>query len=168
MCLFSSGDDGETVDVDAIAQDVRAKLGGETIGVIFPILSRNRFAICLRGIAKGAKKVIVSDLARVDMSEAVEDAFRYSKLVLATTTYNGDIFPFMKEFIHNLTARNFQNRTVAFIENGTWAPNAGKVMKSMFEKSKNITFAETQVTVKSAVNEDAEAAIDKLADELLK
>ena len=102
------------------------------------------------------------------LHEAVEDAFRYDRLVLASLTYNGDVFPFMKTFINDLLERNYQNRKVAFIENGTWAPNACKVMKSMFEKSKNITFAETQVTVKSAVNEDAEAAIDKLADELLK
>lgn len=117
---------------------------------------------------KGCPKVAIADLAREDMAECVEDAFRYDRLVLASLTYNGDAFPFMKTFINDLLERNYQNRKVAFIENGTWAPNAGKVMKSMFEKSKNITFAETQVTVKSAVNEDAEAAIDKLADELLK
>ena len=117
---------------------------------------------------KGCPKVAIADLAREDMAECVEDAFRYDRLVLASLTYNGDVFPFMKTFINDLLERNYQNRKVAFIENGTWAPNAGKVMKSMFEKSKNITFAETQVTVKSAVNEDAEAAIDKLADELLK
>ena len=117
---------------------------------------------------KGCPKVAIADLAREDMAECVEDAFRYDRLVLASLTYYGDVFPFMKTFINDLLERNYQNRKVAFIENGTWAPNAGKVMKSMFEKSKNITFAETQVTVKSAVNEDAEAAIDKLADELLK
>ena len=93
----------------------------------------------------GCPKVVVNDLARCDMAEAVEDAFRYSKLVLATTTYNADIFPFMREFINHLTERNFQNRTVAFIENGSWAPLAAKVMKGMLEKSKNLTFAENTV-----------------------
>ena len=116
---------------------------------------------------KGAK-VIVHDLARTDMAKAVEDAFRYSKLVLATTTYNADIFPFMKEFIHHLTDRNFQNRTVAFLENGSWAPMAAKVMRGMFEKSKDITFAETTVKVLSALSDDSRAQIDALAEELAK
>jgi flavorubredoxin len=98
----------------------------------------------------------------------VENAFRYSKLVLATTTYNGDIFPFMKTFIHHLTERNYQNRTVAFMENGTWAPVAGKVMKGMFEKSKNITFAENTVKILSALSDDSRAQIDALAKELCK
>ena len=115
--------------------------------------------------AKGVK-VAVSDLARDDMPEAVEDAFRYDRLVLATTTYNNGIFPFMHTFIEHLTEREYQNRTIAFIENGTWAPVAGKLMKAMFEKSKNITFAETTVTIKSALNEDSEAALEKLAEEL--
>ena len=96
--------------------------------------------------AKGCPKVVVNDLARCDMAEAVEDAFRYSKLVLATTTYNADIFPFMKEFIHHLTERNYQNRTVALIENGSWAPLAAKVMREMLANSKKLTFAETQVS----------------------
>lgn len=115
---------------------------------------------------KGAPKVSVFDLARDDMAEAVEDAFRYSKLVLATTTYNAGIFPYMREFIHHLTERNYQNRTVALVENGTWAPLAAKTMRSMFEKSKNITFADTVVTIKSALNADSAAQLEKLADEL--
>ncbi|MGN1111564.1 MAG: flavin reductase [Acutalibacteraceae bacterium] len=117
---------------------------------------------------KGAPKVSVFDLARDDMAEAVEDAFRYSKLVLATTTYNADIFPFMREYINHLTERNYQNRTVAFIENGTWAPLAAKTMKGMFEKSKNLTFADTTVTIKSALKEDSTKQLEALADELCK
>ncbi len=116
--------------------------------------------------AKGAPKVVVNDLARVDMAEAVEDAFRYSKIVLATTTYNSEIFPFMREFINHLTERNFSNRTVAFIENGSWAPMANKVMKEMFEKSKNLTFAENSVSIRSALNEESTAALEALSDEL--
>jgi len=115
---------------------------------------------------KGCPKVTVTDLARDDMAEAVEDAFRYGKLVLATPTYNGDIFPFMKSFIHHLTERNYQNRTVAFMENGTWAPTAAKVMASMLEKSKNLTYANTTVRILSALNEDSRAQIEALAEEL--
>ncbi len=111
-------------------------------------------------------KVTVTDLARDDMAEAVEDAFRYGKLVLATTTYNGDIFPFMKTFIHHLTERNYQNRTVAMIENGSWAPTAAKVMTKMFEGSKNITFAENNVRILSALSEENKLQIEKLAAEL--
>ncbi len=114
----------------------------------------------------GCPKVVVNDLARCDMAEAVEDAFRYSKIVLATTTYNAEIFPFMREFITHLTERNFQNRTVAFIENGSWAPLAAKVMKSMFEKSKNLTFAENTVKILSALNDESTAQLNALADEL--
>ena len=114
----------------------------------------------------GCPKVVVNDLARCDMAEAVEDAFRYSKLVLATTTYNADIFPFMREFIDHLTERNFQNRTVAFIENGSWAPLAAKVMKEMLSKSKNLTFAENTVKILSALNEESSATLDALAKEL--
>ena len=113
-------------------------------------------------------KVSVHDLARDDMAEAVEDAFRYGKLVLATVTYNGDIFPFMKTFIHQLTERNYQNRTVALIENGTWAPTAGKVMTKMLEGSKNITFAENSVKILSALSDESRAQIDALATELAK
>ena len=117
--------------------------------------------------AKG-QKVVVADLARDDMAEAVEDAFRYGKLVLATTTYNGDMFPFMKEFINHLTERSYQNRTVAFIENGSWAPVAGKFMKKMLENSKNLTFAENTVKIFSAMNEKNVAEIDALVEELCK
>lgn len=116
--------------------------------------------------ANGCPKVVVKDLARCDMAEAVADAFRYSKLVLATTTYNADIFPFMKEFIHHLTERNFQNRTVALIENGSWAPLAAKVMRGMFEKSKNITFTDTTVKIYSALNDVSTAQLDAMAEEL--
>ncbi len=117
-------------------------------------------------LQKQGKKVAVNDLARCDMAEAVEDAFRYSKLVLATTTYNGDIFPFMKEFINHLTERNYQNRTVAFIENGSWAPTAKKVLKSMLEKSKNLNFAQTEITIASAMSEENKKQIEQLANEL--
>lgn len=115
---------------------------------------------------KGCPKVVVNDLARCDMAEAVEDAFRYGRLVLATTTYNADIFPFMRTFIEHLTERNYQNRKIALIENGSWAPLAAKVMKEMFAKSKNITFADTTVQIKSALNEDSMAQIEALSDEL--
>ena len=115
---------------------------------------------------KGCPKVVVNDLARCDMAEAVEDAFRYGKHVFATTTYNADIFPFMKEFINHLTERNFQNKTLAFIENGTWAPMATKVMKTMLEKSKNITLCENEVKILSALTEENKAQLDALADEL--
>ena len=114
---------------------------------------------------KGAK-VVVSDLARCDMAETVEDAFRYSKLVLATTTYNGGIFPFMQTFIHHLTERNYQNRTVALVENGTWAPMAAKVMRKMLENSKNLTYLPTTVTIQSALSEKSTAALELLAQEL--
>lgn len=116
--------------------------------------------------ALGCKKTVLTDLARSDTAEAVEDAFRYGKLVLATTTYNGDIFPFMRQFIDCLTERNFKNRTVGFIENGSWAPVAARVMRGMLEKSKDITYADTLVTVKSALNEESRSAIKQLAKEL--
>ena len=116
--------------------------------------------------AKGCPKVVVNDLARCDMAEAVEDAFRYSKLVLATTTYNAEIFPFMREFINHLTERNYSNRTVGLIENGSWAPLAAKVMRGMFEKSKNITFTDTTVKILSALNDESSAQLEALADEL--
>ena len=114
----------------------------------------------------GCPKVVVCDLARDEMTEAVEDAFRYGKLVLATTTYNADIFPFMKQFIDHLTERNYQNRTIGLIENGSWAPLAVKIMKGMFEKSKNITWLESNVTIKSALNDDSHAQIEAMAKEL--
>ena len=116
--------------------------------------------------AKGCPKVVVNDLARCDMAEAVEDAFRYGRIVFATTTYNADIFPFMKTFIEHLTERNFQNRTVAFIENGSWAPLAAKVMKGMLEGCKNLTFADTTVKIKSALSNESKEQIEALADEL--
>ena len=114
----------------------------------------------------GCPKVVVNDLARCDMAEAVEDAFRYSKMVLATTTYNGEVFPFMREYIHHLTERNYSNRTVGLIENGSWAPLAAKVMQGMFEKSKNITFTDTTVRILSALDENSTAQLDSLANEL--
>ena len=117
-------------------------------------------------LENGAKKVVVNDLAREDMAEIVEDAFRYSKLVLATTTYNADIFPFMREFINHLTERNFKNRTVAFIESGSWAPTANKVMKEMLSKCKNLNYADTDVKIMSALNDDSKAQIEALAREL--
>ena len=113
-------------------------------------------------------KVAVNDLARCDMHEAIEDAFRYDRLVLATTTYNSDVFPFMKEFINHLTERNYQNRRVAFIENGSWAPMATKVMKAMLEKSKNLQLAETEIRIMSALNDENRANIILLAEELSK
>ena len=116
---------------------------------------------------KGCPKVVVNDLARCDMAEAVEDAFRYGKLVLATTTYNGDIFPFMREFIHHLTERSFQNRIVGLMENGSWAPVAAKVMTKMLEGSKNLTFAPTTVKIFSALDDNSLAQIEALANELI-
>jgi len=115
---------------------------------------------------KGCRSVVVHDLARCDMAQAVADAFRYGKLVLATTTYNADVFPFMKEYIHHLTERNFQNRTVALVENGSWAPQAAKVMRKMFEGSKNLTFTDTTVTIRSALDETSRRQIEALSDEL--
>ena len=118
--------------------------------------------------AKGCPKVVVHDLARGDMAEAVADAFRYGKLVLATTTYNADVYPFMKEFIHHLTERDFQNRTVALMENGSWAPLAAKVMRSMLEGSKNLTFTDTTVRILSALNDESKQQVEALAQELCK
>ena len=115
---------------------------------------------------KGCPKVAVTDLARDDMAEAVEDAFRYGKIVLATTTYNNDVFPFMREFISDLVERNYQNRTIGLIENGSWAPTAAKVMKKMFDGSKNITFTDASVKIMSAVNQENIAQIEELAEEL--
>lgn len=116
--------------------------------------------------AKGCPKVVVNDLARCDMAEAVEDAFRYGRLVLATTTYNADVFPFMKEFIHHLTERNFQNRTIGLVENGSWAPLAAKTMKGMLEGCKNLTFTDTVVHIRSALNEESSNQLEALAEEL--
>lgn len=119
-------------------------------------------------LEKKGVTVALNDLARCDMHEAVEDAFRYDRLVLATTTYNADIFPFMKEFIDHLTERNYQNRRVAFIENGSWAPIATKIMKGMLEKSKNLAYAETEIRINSAVNDENRAKIKALAEEFSK
>ncbi len=116
--------------------------------------------------AKGCPKVVVADLAREDMAECMEDAFRYGKLVLATTTYNTDVFPFMREFINELTGHNYQNRTVALIENGSWAPLAAKAMRTKLESCKDITFTEHTVSIRSALNEDSIAQIEALAEEL--
>ena len=117
---------------------------------------------------KGCERVVVNDLARCDMAEAVEDAFRYGKIVLATTTYNSDVFPFMKEFINHLTERGFKNRTIGFIENGSWAPVATKVMKKMLESSKNITYTDAGVRILSALNDESFSQLEVLADELVK
>lgn len=124
-----------------------------------------RLADMLR--AKGSPKVVVTDLAREDIAEAIEDAFRYGKLVLATTTYNSDIFPFMKHFIDGLTERGYRNRTIGLIENGSWAPVAAKVMRDKFASSKNITILETTVRIKSALNAESKAQLAQLADELI-
>ena len=118
--------------------------------------------------AKGCPKVVVADLAREDMAECVEDAFRYGKLALASVTYNGDIFPCMREFISDLCEHNYQKRTIALIENGSWAPSAAKAMRAKLEGCKDITFTEQTVTVRSALNDDSIAQIEALADELMK
>lgn len=121
-----------------------------------------------RELESRGQKVVLADLARADLAECVEDAFRYDRLVLASVTYNGDIFPPMHAFLHALTERSFQNRTVAFMENGTWAPAAARIMAAALEKSKNITFAQEKVTMKSAMNQDTKASIRRLAEELAK
>lgn len=152
--------------------DIWSSYGTESDGVVIAYTSvygNTRKAVELleqKLIEKGCPKVTVFDLARDDMAEAVEDAFRYGKLVLATTTYNADIFPFMRTFIEHLTERNYQNRTIGFIENGSWAPTAAKVMAGMLEKSKNLSFAMATVHVKSALDETSKAEIDALAEEL--
>lgn len=146
--------------------------GVETDGVVIAYTSvygnTKKAALMLADLLRenGCPKVAVNDLARCDMAEAVEDAFRYGKLVLATTTYNADIFPFMREFINHLTERNFQGRTVGFVENGSWAPAATKVMRSMLEKCKNITYTEAGVKIVSALNEESIAQLRALAEEL--
>ena len=152
--------------------DLWSSYGTESDGVVIAYTSvygNTRKAVELleqKLIEKGCPKVTVFDLARDDMAEAVEDAFRYGKLVLATTTYNADIFPFMRTFIEHLTERNYQNRMIGFIENGSWAPTAAKVMAGMLEKSKNLAFAMATVHVKSALDETSKAEIDALAEEL--
>jgi len=153
--------------------DIWSSYGVESEGVVIACASlygnTMEAAKLLRDelLARGCKKVVLTDLARDDMAEAIEDAFRYGKLVLACATYNGDVFPFMRTFIEGLVERNYQNRTVALMENGSWAPNAAKVMRAMLEKAKNLTFTETSVKIVSALNADSRAQIAALADELM-
>ncbi len=151
--------------------DIWSSYRVETEGVVIAYTSvygntRKAAALLAEKLEAKGVRVVLTDLARDDMAEAVEDAFRHSKLVLATTTYNGDIFPFMKEYIHHLTERNYQNRTVAFIDNGSWAPMAEKVMRKMLEGSKNLTFCQNSVKLFSAMNEQNVAEIEALAEEL--
>ena len=153
--------------------DIWSSYGVESEGVVIAytsIYGHTKAAVELLAEtlrSKGCPKVVVNDLARCDMAEAVEDAFRYGKLVLATTTYNGDIFPFMKEFIHHLTERGYRNRTIGMIENGTWAPVAAKMMQKYLEGSKNITYTDTTVKIFSAMNDENRAQIAALADQLM-
>lgn len=151
--------------------DIWSSYGVESDGVCIAYTSvygntKRAAELLAKKLEERGCKAAISDLARCDMAEAVEDAFRYGKLVLATTTYNADIFPFMKQFIDHLTERNYQNRTIGFIENGTWAPAAAKIMKTMFEKSKNINYIDTTVTLRSAMTEENAEAIDRMAEEL--
>ena len=153
--------------------DIWSSYRPETEGVVIAYTSvyghtREAVELLAAKLEETGCRVTVADLARDDMAEAVEDAFRHDRLVLATTTYNGDIFPFMKEYIHHLTERNFQNRTVAFMENGSWAPQAAKIMARMLEGSKNLTFCENTVTIRSALNDASRAQIAALAEELTK
>ena len=146
--------------------------GVESEGVVINYTSvygntKNAVMLLAKELEDAGVKVAVNDLARCDMAEAVEDSFRYGKVVFATTTYNGDIFPFMKEFINHLTERNFQNKFVGIIENGSWAPMADKIIKGMLEKSKNLTFANTGVKILSSVNEQNVEQIKALAKELI-
>ena len=146
--------------------------GVESEGVVINYTSvygntKNAVMLLAKELENAGVKVAVNDLARCDMAEAVEDSFRYGKVILATTTYNGDIFPFMKEFINHLTERNFQNKFVGIIENGSWAPMADKVIKNMLEKSKNLTFANTTVKILSSVSEQNKLEIKSLAKELI-
>lgn len=151
--------------------DIWSSYGVESDGVCIAYTSvygntKRAAELLAKKLEERGCKAAISDLARCDMAEAVEDAFRYGKLVLATTTYNADIFPFMKQFIDQLTERHYQNRTLGFIENGTWAPAAAKIMKAMFEKSKNINYIDTTVTLRSAMTEENAEAIDRMAEEL--
>lgn len=151
--------------------DIWSSYGVESEGVCIAYTSvygntKRAAELLAKKLEERGCKAAISDLARCDMAEAVEDAFRYGKLVLATTTYNADIFPFMKQFIDHLTERNYQNRTLGFIENGTWAPAAAKIMKAMFEKSRNINYIDTTVTLRSAMTGENAEAIEKMAEEL--
>ncbi len=153
--------------------NIWSSYGVESDGIVIAYTSvygntKKAVELLAKELEEKGQKVAVNDLARCDMAEAVEDAFRYGKIVLATTTYNGEIFPFMREFINHLTERNFANRTVAFIENGSWAPVATKVMKGMLEKCKNLTYTENGVKIMSAVSEQNEKEIKLLAEELCK
>lgn len=151
--------------------DIWSSYGVESDGVCIAYTSvygntKKAAELLAKKLEERGCKAAISDLARCDMAEAVEDAFRYGKLVLATTTYNADIFPFMRQFIDHLTERNYQNRTLGFIENGTWAPAAAKIMKAMFEKSRNINYIDTTVTLRSAMTEENAEAIERMAEEL--
>jgi flavorubredoxin len=146
--------------------------GSETKGIVISYTSvygntKKAVELLARKLEeKGVEKVVVNDLARSDMAECVEDGFRYDTQVFATTTFNNDIFPFMKEYIHSLTERNYQNKRVAFVENGSWAPVAAKTMKSMLEGCRNLEYAENEVKIVSALNDDSRAKIEALAEEL--
>ena len=151
--------------------DIWSSYGVESDGVCIAYTSvygntKRAAELLAKKLEERGCKAAISDLARCDMAEAVEDAFRYGKLVLATTNYNADIFPFMRQFIDHLTERNYQNRTIGFIENGTWAPAAAKIMKAMFEKSRNINYIDTTVTLRSAMTEENAEAIERMAEEL--
>ena len=151
--------------------DIWSSYGVESDGVCIAYTSvygntKRAAELLAKKLEERGCKAAISDLVRCDMAEAVEDAFRYGKLVLATTTYNADIFPFMRQFIDHLTERNYQNRTIGFIENGTWAPAAAKTMKAMSEKSKNINYIDTTVTLRSAMTEENAEAIERMAEEL--
>ena len=153
--------------------DIWSSYGVESDGVVIcytSVYGNTKKAVQLLAqelVDSGCPKVAVNDLARCDMAEAVEDAFRYGKIILATTTYNGDIFPFMSEFIHGLLERGYKNRKIGIVENGSWAPMAGKIMKKMFENSKEITFADTTVTINSALKDENIEQIKALAKEIL-
>lgn len=151
--------------------DIWSSYGVESEGVCIAYTSvygntKRAAELLAKKLEERGCKAAISDLVRCDMAEAVEDAFRYGKLVLATTTYNADIFPFMRQFIDHLTERGYQNRTIGFIENGTWAPAAAKTMKAMFEKSRNINYIDTTVTLRSAMTEENAEAIERMAEEL--
>ncbi len=161
----------ENLDYYLNLYDIWSSYGVESDGVLLAYTSvygntKKAVELLAQKLTEKGQKVIVTDLARSDMAEAVEDAFRYGKIVLATTTYNGEIFPFMREFIHHLVERNFQNRTVGFMENGSWAPMATRVMQGMLEKCKNLTYTQATVKILSAVTEENVLQIEALAQEL--
>lgn len=166
--LLTAGEIGHAVKLYDTWSSYRVESEGVCLAYTSVYGHTKAAALKLRDLllAKGCPKVALADLARDDMAEAVEDAFRYGRLVLATTTYNADIFPFMRTFIEHLTERNYQNRLVAFVENGSWAPTAAKVMRGLFEKSKGLSFCANTVTITSALNAASEAQLAALADEL--